>query len=374
MNSSLPHTRKDLLLGLLTCAFYLVHGPAFSAEPSETKPGRAALTVSVDTPQTASWPTLLTANGNVAAWQEASIGSESNGLKLSEVLVQVGDSVRAGQVLARFATDTVQADLAQAQAALLEAKASAAEAKGNADRARALQPTGVLSIQQTQQILTAEQTAAARVESALAVVAVQQLRLKHTQVVAPDSGVISSRSATVGAVTSAGTELFRLIRQGRLEWQAEVTAAELPALRPGMAVNVTPVGGPTVSGRVRSIAPTINAQTRNGLVYVDLINTRAQGATPVRAGSFARGNFEVGQSAALTLPQSAVVMRDGFAWVFVLDPQQRVRQTKVVTGRRKADLVEILQGLTPTTPVVVQGAGFLQDADLVKVVAPAASR
>jgi hypothetical protein len=125
---------------------------------------------------------------------------------------------------------------------------------------------------------------------------------------------------------------------------------------------------------VRSIAPTINAQTRNGLVYVDLINTRAQGATPVRAGSFARGNFEVGQSAALTLPQSAVVMRDGFAWVFVLDPQQRVRQTKVVTGRRKADLVEILQGLTPTTPVVVQGAGFLQDADLVKVVAPAASR
>jgi RND family efflux transporter MFP subunit len=330
--------------------------------------------VSVATPQTASWPTLLTANGNVAAWQEASIGSESNGLKLSEVLVQVGDSVRAGQVLARFATDTVQADLAQAQAALLEAKASAAEAKGNADRARALQPTGVLSIQQTQQILTAEQTAAARVESALAVVAVQQLRLKHTQVVAPDSGVISSRSATVGAVTSAGTELFRLIRQGRLEWQAEVTAAELPALRPGMAVNVTPVGGPTVSGRVRSIAPTINAQTRNGLVYVDLINTRAQGATPVRAGSFARGNFEVGQSAALTLPQSAVVMRDGFAWVFVLDPQQRVRQTKVVTGRRKADLVEILQGLTPTTPVVVQGAGFLQDADLVKVVAPAASR
>ncbi|NDD14037.1 MAG: efflux RND transporter periplasmic adaptor subunit, partial [Betaproteobacteria bacterium] len=245
-------------------------GATWAAEPAKSSP-RPALTVKVAMAQSSHWATKITANGNIAAWQEASVGSESNGLKLSEVLVQVGDTVKAGQVLARFANETVLADLAQAQAALAEARASAAEAKGNADRARALQPTGVFSIQQTQQILTAEQTAAARVESAQAVVAVQQLRLKHTQVVAPDAGIISSRTATVGAVTAGGTELFRLIRKGRLEWQAEVTAAELPALRTGMKASLTPVGGTPVEGRVRMVAPTINPQTRNGLVYVDLL-------------------------------------------------------------------------------------------------------
>jgi RND family efflux transporter MFP subunit len=341
-------------------------GATWAAEPAKSSP-RPALTVTVATAQTSNWATKITANGNIAAWQEASVGSESNGLKLSEVLVQVGDTVKAGQVLARFANETVLADLAQAQAALAEAKASSAEAKGNADRARALQPTGVFSIQQTQQILTAEQTAAARVESAQAVVAVQQLRLKHTQVVAPDSGLISARTATVGAVTAAGTELFRLIRQGRLEWQAEVTAAELPALRTGMKASLTPVGGTPVEGRVRMVAPTINPQTRNGLVYVDLLSNAGTSGLPVRSGSFARGTFDVGSSSALTLPQAAVVMRDGFAWVFVLGSDQRVRQTKVATGRRNGDLVEVLKGLAPTEPVVVQGAGFLQDGDLVKV-------
>ena len=341
-------------------------GVTWAAEPAKPST-RPALTVTVASPQTSNWTTRITANGNVAAWQEASIGSESNGLKLSEVLVQVGDTVKTGQVLARFAADTVLADLAQAQAALQEAKASAAEAKGNADRARALQPTGVFSIQQTQQILTAEQTAAARVESAQAMVAVQQLRLKHTQVVAPDAGLISARTATVGAVTAAGTELFRLIRQGRLEWQAEVTAAELPALRAGMKANLTPVGGTAVEGRVRMVAPTINPQTRNGLVYVDLLPSAGSGSMPVRAGSFARGTFEVGSSSAMTLPQAAVVMRDGFAWVFVLGSDQRVRQTKVATGRRNGDQVEVTKGLAPAESVVVQGAGFLQDGDLVKV-------
>jgi len=115
------------------------------------------------------------------------------------------------------------------------------------------------------------------------------------------------------------------------------------------------------------VAPTINPQTRNGLVYVDLLPSAGSGSMPVRAGSFARGTFEVGSSSALTLPQAAVVMRDGFAWVFVLGSDQRVRQTKVATGRRNGDLVEVLKGLAPTEPVVVQGAGFLQDGDLVKV-------
>ena len=157
--------------------------------------------------------------------------------------VNVGDVVKAGQVLATFAADTVQADVAQARASVMEAEANAAEAAANAERARGLQASGALSQQQIQQYTTAEQTAKARVEAARAQLNAQQLRLKFTQVLAPDSGVISARTATVGAVVGSGTELFRMVRKGRLEWRAEVTQAELARIRPGAKVQVTAASG-----------------------------------------------------------------------------------------------------------------------------------
>lgn len=244
---------------------------AASAAPKADQPGqpRPALTVSSTQPQRSALPLLLAANGNVAAWQEASIGAESAGLRLTEVRVNVGDAVKAGQLLARFSAETIEADVARARASLLEAQALAAEAAANAERARSLQPTGVLSRQQFQQIVTAEQTAQARVQAAQAGLDAQQLRLKYTQVLAPDSGVISARSATVGAVVAAGSELFRMLRRGRLEWRAEVTSTELRRIRPGARVSVTAASGATVEGSVRQIAPTVDPQTRNALVYVD---------------------------------------------------------------------------------------------------------
>src|SRR5690606_25670854 len=134
---------------------------------------------------TISLPIRLAANGNIAAWQEAIIGSEANGLRLADVLVNVGDRVRAGQVLATFASESVAADVAQARAALMEAEANAAEAAANAARARTLEKTGALSEQQINQYLTAEQTARARVEAAKATLDAQQVRLRHVQVRAP---------------------------------------------------------------------------------------------------------------------------------------------------------------------------------------------
>lgn len=326
---------------------------------------RPALTVSTARPQRAAMPLHLAANGNVMAWQEASIGAESNGLRLTEVRANVGDVVRAGQVLATFAAETVQADLAQARASLLEAQAHAAEATANAERARTLQATGALSQQQIQQLTTAEKTAQARVEAAQALLHAQELRLKHTQVLAPDSGVISARTATVGAVVGAGTELFRMVRKGRLEWRAEVLASELRPLRPGAKARVTAASGVTVEGTVRMVAPTVDPQTRNALVYVDL-----PAHPDLRAGMFARGEFQLGSSDALTVPQEALVVRDGFAYVFAVGADQRVQQRKVQTGRRQADRVEVLSGLTADTTVAVRGAGFLNDGDLVRV-APA---
>ena len=350
-------------LCVLTGGAALLHTDASRAadQPAAAQP-RPALTVTTAQPQRTSVPQRLSANGNVAAWQEASVGAESNGLRLTAVNVNVGDVVKAGQVLATFAADTVQADVAQARASVMEAEANAADAAANAARARGLQASGALSQQQIQQYTTAEQTAKARVEAARAQLNAQQLRLKFTQVLAPDSGVISARTATVGAVVGSGTELFRMVRKGRLEWRAEVTQAELARIRPGAKVQVTAASGAAVEGTVRMVAPTVDTQTRNALVYVDLP------ANPdIRAGMFARGDFALGEGQALTVPQEAVVVRDGFFYVFVVDGQQRVQQRKVQPGRRVADRVEITAGLDANATVAVRGAGFLNEGDLVRV-------
>ena len=350
-----------LAVFLLASAGLWTYSSATHAQDSAKSP-RPALTVQTAPPQRTAMTQRLAANGNVAAWQEASIGAESNGLRLTEVRVNVGDSVKAGQVLATFAAEMVQADVSQARASLLEAKAHAAEAASNAERARTLQASGALSAQQIEQYTTAAQAAQARVEAAQALLQAQQLRLQHTQVRAPDHGVISARSATVGAVVGAGTELFRMVRKGRLEWRAEVTATELGRLRPGTAAQVTAASGASVQGQLRMVAPTVDPQTRNALVYVDL-----PAHPDLRAGMFARGEFVLGQSDALTVPQEALVVREGFTYLFVLGADQRVQRLKVQPGRRAGERVEILSGLDAGAPVVVRGAGFLNDGDLVRV-------
>jgi RND family efflux transporter MFP subunit len=352
------------LLALAGLAGVLATG---RADDRKTAAPRPALTVSTARPASARLPLRLAANGNVAAWQEAVVGSESNGLRLREVRVNVGDVVRKGQVLAVFDADVVNADLAQANAALQEAEANASAARADAQRARALQSSGAMSAQQVTQYITAERTADARVAAARASLSQQQLRLKYTQVVAPDSGIVSSRSATVGAVAGVGTELFRMIRQGRLEWRAEVTAAELPRLKPGLKAEVKAASGAVVEGRVRMVAPTVDPQTRVALVYVDLPPSLSPEA-PLKAGMFAGGQFELGASDALTVPQQAIVVRDGFAYVFRLNPDNRVSQVKVTTGRRLGERVEVVAGLPADALVVVSGAGFLNDGDLVRQV------
>ena len=342
--------------------------PAAAAKDKAGAPAaRPTLTVTVAKPELTELTLTLAANGNVAAWQEAIVGSESTGLRLAEVRVNVGDLVKKGQVLAVFSPETVQADIAQSRASLAEARATAADAAGNAARARTLQATGALSQQQINQYQTAEQTAKARVEAAEAVLAAQQVRGRNTQVLAPDDGVISSRTATVGSVVGAGTELFRLIRQGRLEWRAEVTSAELSRIAVGTNAFVVSASGAQVRGKVRSIAPTVDPQTRAALVYVDLPNVQQN--TGIKAGMFARGDFELGRSSAPTVPQASIVPRDGFNNVFMLLPDNRVAQLKVQTGRRVGERVEITSALPEGAQIVVQGAGFLNDGDLVRVVA-----
>ena len=337
--------------------------PDANAQEAKTPvAGQASLTVTVASLQPATFPIRVSANGNIMAWQEASIGTEANGLRLTDVKVNVGDTVRRGQSLAIFAADTVEAELAQTRAAVAEADVALAEAAANAERARLLQESGALSAQQIHQYLSAERTARARLDAARAVEKTQRLRVAQTRIAAPDDGVISARAATVGAVLPAGQELFRLIRGGRLEWRAEVAATDLARLKPGQKVRITPNGGDAIEGRLRMLAPVIDIQTRNGMVYVDL-----PPSDTARAGMFARGEFEIGASEVMTLPQSAVQLREGFSYVMRVGPDSRVIQTKVTPGRRSGDRVQITSGLDKDDRVVVSGAAFLGDGDLVLV-------
>lgn len=328
---------------------------------------RPALTVSLSGVQSASWNSTLAANGSVAAWQEAIIGTELNGVRLVELFVQVGEQVRRGQLLARFSSDILATEVAQQRAALADAEASLAEAQSNARRALQLKESGAISAQQISQYATARNIAAAKVSAARAGLQAANIRLQQARVLAPDDGVISSRSATLGAVAQSGQELFRFIRQGKLEWRAELTAEDSSRISIGQGVTVFTAEDQAIPGKVRMLAPTVDPQTRKALVYVDLLLAPKENLQIIKAGMFARGEFSLGETTALSVPASALVLRDGHASVFVVDSKNKVKQVRVNTGRTRQERVEILTGLANDARVVESGAGFLADGDTVRV-------
>ncbi|MBN8506569.1 MAG: efflux RND transporter periplasmic adaptor subunit [Burkholderiales bacterium] len=360
-----PTFSAPAALSLLAAALtsFSLLSPAI-AQPSAAASAAApspSLTVQAIQPEASRWPQTLSATGGIAAWQEVVIGAELAGARILRLHAQVGDRVKKGQLLAELSPGTLQADLAALRAGLAEAEAQAREARANAERVRPLQGGEALSAQAIDQALAAEASAQARLASLKAQVQAGETRLGFTRIVASDDGLVTAREAVEGAIAQPGQELFRLQRQGRLEWRAEVPGAELEKLRAGQKVRVTPSGAAPVEGRVRVVAPKVDAATRNGLVYVDL-----PAAPNLRAGLFARGDFVLGEAPVLTLPQTAVLLRDGFAYVFRLDGQ-RVRQQKVGLGRRQGDRVEIREGLAAQARVVASGVGFLADNDIVRV-------
>ncbi|NNP74562.1 efflux transporter periplasmic adaptor subunit [Acinetobacter sp. Ac_3412] len=333
------------------------------AKNADTTEQKAALTVTIVQPQQQNWEQTFTANGNIAAWQEVVIGSELSGQRLTRVNVNVGDEVRRGQVLAEINSETIRADLAAAKASYAEAQAVLTDAITNNKRIQQLKNTGAISAQESTQYQTSQATAQARLDAAKAQIESNQLRLAQTQVVSPDNGVISARTATVGSLAQTGQELFRLIRDHRLEWRAEVTTSDLYKLKQGMTAHIVSPdpAQPAVTGKVRMIAPVIDPQTRYGLVYVDIPTTQA-----VRMGMFVKGEFDLGQKLALTVPQTALLLRDGFSYVFIVNDKNRVTQQKVIVGRRLGDRVELLN-LPTNVKVVSSGTGFLADGDLVSI-------
>lgn len=324
---------------------------------------KAAIAVELAAPVSATWPDVLVASGEVAAWQEASIGAEVGGVRLDEVLVNVGDVVHKGQLLARFNEDTLNADLARLDAAVAEATANLSKANQDVERADRLATSNALSAQQVQAYHTQAAVAQAQLASAQALRNVQALKLKYARVTAPDDGTISARSATVGAVSNMGVELFRLVRRNRLEWRAEVAASALGALKPGAEATLTLLDGSTVTGKLRQLSPMVDAGTRNGLAYVDLNAGRG-----LAAGMYLTGRFNLPGREALSVPESAVVVRDGNRYLMKVDTQNHVHEIKVATGRRANGAVEILGGISSMDRFVVSGGAFVNEGDLVQVV------
>lgn len=333
-----------------------------AAKPQATLE-KPVLTVETVQPLTQNWSQNIRVNGTVAPWQEAVISAEISGLKIAKVLVDVGSAVRRGQDLVVLNDETVIANLHVQQAVVEKNRASLAEATSNADRARAIQDSGALSKQQINQYLIAEQTAKATLAESLATLETQQIYLKQTHIKAIDDGVISARSANLGNVINAGTELFKLVRQGRIEWRAEVNATQLTHIQPGQLVNLSLPNGNMVQGRVRVTSPTLDEKTLNALVYVDLPKGKAL------PGMYAQGEIEIGTQTALTVPNSAIVLRDGRSYVFEVKPDQHVVKHAVTLGRSVGNDVELLPdtALHQGVRLVASGGAFLSDGDLVSV-------
>jgi RND family efflux transporter MFP subunit len=347
-----------LLIAATTVGALALRPPQAPAEV----PRAAVLTVTVTSPQRQDWPQLLSGSGALAAWQEAVIGAEVGSLRVNELFVDVGSVVIKGQELARLSQDSTRAELRKQEAQVTQYKARLAQAQANARRARLVKDSGALSEQQVTEYLLAEETAQATLAAAEADLEATRITLAKTVIRALDDGVITSRSATLGNVVVAGTELFRLLRQNRVEWNAELDAQQLAMVRTGQKARLTLPGGARVEGTVRMVAPSLSSSTSRGIVYVAL-----PGGSGATAGSYASGEIELEARSALTVPQSTVVLRDGRAYVFTLNEDNRVARHTVTTGRRRDNRVEITEGLAADAHVVESGGAFLSDGAIVSV-------
>ena len=349
-----------------TCAaIYSRSGTTDAATTKHAVPPVAVLTVTSAIVQSRQWPQVIEANGSIAAWQEASVGTVVGGLRVSDVLVDVGDVVARGQALAHFDLDTVRASQAALRADLSQARALAAHAEAELVRAQELHSGGAISEQDFLQSKTQAATTHAQVAAAEARLEAQDLQLKQAVIVAPDAGVITSRSVSLGAVEPAGQELFRLIRRNRLQWQGEVTAAQVSSVHSGQLVRIVLPDGTSATGHVSRIAPGMNAQTRLGIVFADI-----DGGSNARAGMFAAARVELPPSPARVVPAVSVLIRDGRSVVALLEkgrdgPVVSIR--RVTVGRRSGNEIEITEGLSSDARVVARGANFLDDGDLVKL-------
>ncbi|UZF91003.1 efflux RND transporter periplasmic adaptor subunit [Bosea sp. NBC_00550] len=334
-------------------------------------------------------------SGSMVARDEILVAPEVDGLSIVELLAEEGDKVAQGQVLARLNRVTLDvqkvqndAQIARAEALVAQANAQIAEADANLvqannafDRTKALRDTGNASIETFDQRAAAARSGQARANSARQALAIATadlalaqaqgkditVKLARTDIKAPHAGIVSRRTARLGATAGmgAGAEpLFRIIADGAVELEAQVAEVELPGLKVGQGVSVLPAGAKdALAGTIRLISPEVDKASRLGRVRVAL-----NGNPPVSLGSFARGIIETGRKRAVTLPLSAITYSRSGATV------QTVKDGKVTTkpvtiGLAGGGRAEIATGLAEGETVVARAGTFVRDGDLVTPVA-----
>lgn len=351
-----------LLVALAAVAALKAYGRATPEPATQTPAPAATLTVSVEKVVAQTVTSSVSATGTVAAWQEATIGAEESGLRLTEVLVAEGDHVKAGDVVARLDDSLLKAQLAEQKAAVAQAQATLDSALSAAARADRLLASNAVSAETAEDKATAVKTGKASVDQAEAAAQRLQAQLDRTTIRAPFDGIVSSKPAVAGSIVQAGTELMKIVRDGRLEVGVLVPEKDLAAISAGQPANIVDASGRAFSGNISSIAETVNSTTRLATVYV----TVGEGSG-LKPGMFARVTIETASSRQLTIAETALVWHDGKPAVFVVDDQGKVGAHPVATGTRQNGRVAIESGLSESDRVVVAGAGFLNDGNLVRV-------
>jgi RND family efflux transporter MFP subunit len=332
-----------------------LHSAAHAEGPS------AAMTVIAASVEKSPVTRSITATGSVVAWREIPVSSEAGGLAVTEIAVDEGDVVAKGQILARLSQDLTTAGISKQRAAIDELQASLAIARSDATRAHSVS-SGVISAQTIEQRETLVKTTEAKLEAARAQLDEVEARHRQTVIVAPAAGTIASRSVAIGQVIQTGAEMFRLIQDNRIEVDARVLESDLLAAAAGQSATIFGPGGKSEQGIVRIVSPIVDPKTRLGTVRIAL-----SGDTQLKPGMFARVEIAVESKLALTVPLKALVWRDAKAHVFKVGRDNLVSLTEVRICGGATDNVEVLRGLDAGDRIVTQGAGLLNDGDVVNV-------
>ena len=325
----------------------------------------SAQAVSVVPAQMQTLSRSVPASGPVAAWEDMQLGVELSGLRVTQLLVDVGQQVQKGELLLALDHRSLDSDLAQANANVQQAQAGAELARSKYTRGQSLVEGHYISASNLDELRAARAQAEAQLGTARAVRDTAALRRSYAELRAPDAGLISKRLVQPGQVVAAGSELLRLIRQNRLEWRADLPEAQLAQVRVGQDVILD---GSGVHGRVRAVTPGVDSSTRTGTAYVDLPQPKQ-----VQPGAYVQGRILIGRGAGLVVPISAVLRRDGHAYVFVVRDGKHATRVRVEPGSSDGGQVEIRSGLKAGEQVVSAGAGFLSDGDLIRIVAASGS-
>lgn len=310
----------------------------------------------------------LLASGPVTPWEEMQLGVELSGLRVTALHVDVGQQVARGQLLLELDHRTLDSEVRQAEAAHAEAAAGVQLAQVNLKRGEGMAQAKLISAAAFDELRAHLVQAQAREATTRAQRDGVRLRREYATLRAPDAGIVSRRNVQPGQVIAAGAELLALIRQGRLEWRPELPEAELARVQVGDAVRLRDATGASVEGRVRAVSPGVDSAKRTGTIYAELPQPAG-----LKAGAFVEGRVITDASPGLVVPAAAVVVRDGYPYVFTVDAlasdnSGRAHRVRVRTGERVGNLVEVLDGVAAGDRVVVGGAGFLGDGDHVRVV------